>query len=329
MIIINNKTVFIISIKINYPEISMIKLFITLMLVFSISSYSQDFIFDEYGHDFNAYNKSTKNYKIYQYLNNDSANIKLTRTVKFDNKGHKIFESTNNYKFSKLAGIENYITNFFYIDSLLYKTETTYPNSTNKYFSNFRYNSKKQLINITSKKFEKEIKTKYKRNFTGDLIDEEDFETKPTWRIDLKKYFAYDKWGRIIKTIIPARFNKSQNIYKYYYFSGEKPIKIASYDNERLVWDEYREYHNESDYDYIRIWPDYGFKISEVCRSVGNVHFKFDSENKLIEISKPDYTGIRGNIKIKFSYNSEQQLKKVEIISIDNHVELTSLYIYD
>lgn len=303
--------------------------FITLTLLFSILSYSQDFIFDEYGYDFNKYNKSIKNYKVYQYLDNDSTNIKLTRTVKFDDKGRKIFESTNNYKFSKLTGIENYITNSFYIDSLLYKTETTYPNSINKYFSTFRYNSKKQLISITSKKFEKGFKTKYKRNSVGDLIDEEDFETKAKWTTDLKKYFEYDKWGRIIKTIIPAKFSKSQDIYEYYYFSGQKPIKITSYDKERLVWDEYREYHNENDYDYIRIWPDYDFKISEVCRSIGNVRFKFDSENKLIEISKPGYTGIRGNIKIRFSYTKDNLLKKVEIISVDNKVELTSIYVYD
>ncbi|WEK70922.1 MAG: hypothetical protein P0Y62_05045 [Candidatus Chryseobacterium colombiense] len=301
--------------------------FITLTLLFSILSYSQDFIFDD-GYDFNKYNKSIKNYKVYQYLDNDSTNIKLTRTVKFDDKGRKIFESTNNYKFSKLTGIENYITNSFYIDSLLYKTETTYPNSINKYFSTFRYNSKKQLISITSKKFEKGFKTKYKRSSAGDLIDEEDFETKAKWTTDLKKYFEYDKSGRLIKTTIPEKFKKSQNIY-YYYYLENTPIKITSYDKNRLVWDEYREYHNKNDYDYIRIWPDYDFKISEICRSIGKVSFKYDNQNNLIEISQPDYTGIIGNMKIRFSYSRENLLKKVEIISVDNQIELTSLYIYD
>lgn len=304
------------------------KFLITLSLIFSIYSYSQNFLFDQYGRDFNEYNKSTKNYKIYQFLENDSINIKLTKTVKFDDRGRKIFESSNNYKFSKLTGIENYITKFFYTDSLLTKTETTHPNSINKLYSTFSYNKHKQLISITLKKYEKGIKTTVKKTFEKELLDEEIFETKAKWTTDLKKYFEYDISGRLIKTTIPEKFKKSQNIY-YYYYLENTPIKITSYDKSRLVWDEYREYHNKNDYDYIRIWPNYDFKISEICRSIGKVSFKYDNQDKLIEISQPDYTGIRGNMKIRFSYTRENLLKKVEIISVDNQIELTSLYTYD
>jgi hypothetical protein len=66
---------------------------------------------------------------------------------------------------------------------------------------------------------------------------------------------------------------------------------------------------NKNDYDYIRIWPNYDFKISEIWRSIGKVSFKNDNQDKLIEISKPDYTGIRGNMKIRFSYTRENLLK--------------------
>lgn len=307
----------------------MSKFLTTLCIILSIHSYSQDFIFDKYGHDFNKYNNSTKNYKIYQFLESDSTNMKLVKTIKFDHKGRKIFEATNNYKFSKLTWEQDYITTSFYSENLLLKTETTFPNSINKLYNTFKYNNKKQLISLITKKYEKGIKTRVKKTSEGELLDEEIFETKAKWITDSKKYFEYDKWGRLIKTTIPEKFKKSQNIYQYYYYSGNNPIKITSYDKNRLVWDEYREYHNENDYDYIRIWPDYDFKISEICRSIGKVSFKYDNQNKLIEISQPDYTGIRGNMKIRFSYSKENLLKKVEIISVDNQIELTSLYIYD
>mgnify|MGYP000993594704 CR=1 FL=1 len=255
--------------------------------------------------------------------------MKLVKTIKFDHKGRKIFEATNNYKFSKLTWEQDYITTSFYSENLLLKTETTFPNSINKLYNTFKYNNKKQLISLITKKYEKGIKTRVKKTSEGELLDEEIFETKAKWTTDSKKYFEYDKWGRLIKTTIPEKFKKSQNIYQYYYYSGNNPIKITSYDKNRLVWDEYREYHNENDYDYIRIWPDYDFKISEICRSIRKVSFKYDNQNKLIEISQPDYTGIRGNMKIRFSYSKENLLKKVEIISVDNQIELTSLYIYD
>lgn len=309
--------------------IHMFKLLFTALIFFSIFSYSQDFIFNSSDYDFDKYNYSKKNYTIYQYLENDSTNTKLVKTVKFDDRGLKFFESTNDYKTSKLTFVHDHITKFVYKQNLLVKTETTFSNSINKIYSTFKYNRKKYPISITSKKFEIGIRTKVEKTSEGELLGEEKWETKAKWKIDLKKYFKYDKLGRLIKTNIPEKFNMSQNIYHYYYYSKNNPIKITSFDRERLIWDEYREYHNENDYDYTRIWPDSDFKISEICRDVGKVSFKYDNQNKLAEISKPDYTGIRGNIKIKFYYSNEKQLQKVEIISVDNQVELTSLYKYD
>lgn len=307
----------------------MSKFLFILLIQFPIFSYSQEFIFDESGYDFDKYNASKKNYKVYQFLDSDSLSGKISRIVKFDDSGHKVHESTINYKTSKLTFIHDHLTIFFYNDNLLVKTETTFPNSINKFYSTFEYNNLKQLISITSKKFEKRIKTKVEKTSEGELLGEQRWEIKARWTTDLKKHFKYDKWQRLVKTTIPEKYKKSQNIYYYHYYSENNPIKITSYDNEKLVWDEYREYHNKNDYDYIRVWPDYNFKISEVCRSIGKVSFKYDDENILREISKPDYTGVRGNIKIKFYYNDEKLLEKVEIISVDNIIELTSLYIYD
>jgi hypothetical protein len=277
----------------------MSKLLIILLTFFSIFSYSQDFIFDSSGYDFDKYNESKKNYKVYQFLGGDSLSGKMSKIVKFDDRGLKVHESTTNYKTSKLTFVHDHITNFFYNENLLVKTETKFSNSINKFYSTFKYNSLKQLTSITLKKFEKGIKTKVEKTSEGELLGEERWETKAKWTTDLKKHFIYDKWQRLVKTIIPEKYKKSQNIYYYHYYSENNPIKITSYDNEKLVWDEYREYHNKNDYEYIRVWPRYDFKISEVCRSVGKVTFTFDAENKILEISKPDYTGIRGNIKIK------------------------------
>ncbi|KQT17451.1 hypothetical protein ASG31_08565 [Chryseobacterium sp. Leaf404] len=306
----------------------MSKFLITLLTFSSLYAYTQDFIFDSSDYDFDKYNVSKKDYKIYQFLAGDSLSGKVSKIVKFNERGYKIYESTINYKTSKLTFVHDHIANFVYNENLLVKIETKFPNSINKSHSTFKYNSLKQLISITLKKFEKGIKTKVEKTNEGELLGEERWETKAKWTTDLKKYFKYDERQRIVKTIVPEKYKKSQNIYHYYYLD-KNPIKITSYDNERLVWDEYRQYHNEYDYDYIRLWPDYDFKISEVCTSIGKVTFIFDAEDKILEISKPDYSGIRGNIKIRFSYNDQKLLSKVEIISVDNKIELTSLYIYD
>lgn len=267
-----------------------------------------------------------RNYKIYQYFENDSLNGKISKIVKFNSKNQKTYEETNDYNFSKLTSISDYNATYFYKGFLLDKIETTYPNSVSRFLEKFKYNHKNKLICSISKSYEKRLKKNRKND--SDLISEEDYETKPSWKIDSKTNYKYDENGNLIETSIPTKFNKSQNVYRYTYYD-ENPIKISSYENERLIWDEFRQYINKTDYNFIRIWLDGDFNIIDTCKNFGKVSFKFDSRNRIEEISEPDITGIPGNVTTKFFYNSNGLIKKIEKYNTKNEIELTNVYIYD
>jgi|GEM_PF-6363906 hypothetical protein len=79
-----------------------------------------------------SFSQQKRNYKIYQFAENDSTNGHISKIVKFNNENLIIYEETIDFKFSRLSHITDYVENNYYKDSLLIKTETSYRNSIKK-----------------------------------------------------------------------------------------------------------------------------------------------------------------------------------------------------
>ena len=296
-----------------------------LFLIFVINCsflYGQEYFYDNLDND--KYNNAKKDYKIFQYFKSDSLHGKISKTVKFNAKKQKIFEETEDHKFSKLSGISDHKDFYTYKNDLLYKIETTYKNSENKFLQIYKYDRSKKLVYIFSKVYVKG----QKRKLDGDIFNEDIYDSKPKWKVYSKQYYKYDSDNNLIETYIPKVYNTPQNLYKYYYINN-KLIKTSSWENERLVWDEYRQYHNKNDYDFLRIWPENDLSFSDICSNIQKISFKYDSKDRILQISKPSLIGTTGNEVSIFYYNSEGSLNKIENYDEENKLELTNVYIYN
>lgn len=266
-----------------------------------------------------------RNYKIYQFTENDSANGHISKIVKFNNNNLIIYEETIDFKFSRLRAITDCIENNYYKDSLLIKTETTYRNSIKKQIVEFNYN-KNYLKNKIVKTYETRLKKK--KNHEDCLLDDEDFEKKPTWKTIFEEKIIYNSNGQKTERIVNEKEFNSQKRYLYFYNYDGLLTKIKLLEDDEIIWEEFREYLEKGNYDYIRLWKnEYSFK--DICRSIGKIRFVYDEKNLLIEMTKPDETGIRGDVKIKNYYNQNNELIKQERYNTENELEITHLYLYE
>lgn len=271
-----------------------------------------------------------KDYKVYQFEQYDSLNGHISKIVRFNKDGLKSYEELIDYKNSKLSGFSDYIDNHFYNDALLIKTETTYNNSERKAETTFEYNSDNQLIKEIFSSYERRLKKDLKKGVEyGDcIIEEEDYEKNPSWEIETEKYFKYNSKGQLIETYAPEKSQSRQNRYIYRYNYDGLIEKVTSLENDEVIWEEFRENFENGNYDYIRLWSN-EFTFKNVCRSVGSKRFQYDSRNNLIEKSRPDETGIRGIVKIRFYYDDNDVLIKTERYNTKDELEITHIYIYE
>jgi hypothetical protein len=273
-----------------------------------------------------SFSQQKRNYKIYQFAENDSINGHISKIVKFNNENLVIYEETIDFKFSRLSAITDYVENNYYKDSLLIKTETSYRNSIKKQIVEFDYNNK----NYLEKKIVKSYETRLKKNEKHEdcLLDDEDFEKKPTWKIITEEKLIYNSRGQKTEKIVDEKeFNRKKK-YLYFYNYDGLLTKIKLLEDDEIIWEEFRECFEKGNYDYIRLWKnEYTFK--DICRSIGKIRFVYDEKNLLIEMTKPDETGIRGNVKIQNYYNQNNELIKQERYNTENKLEITHLYLYE
>jgi len=278
---------------------------------------------------FIAFSQQKRNYKIFQFAENDSLNGHICKIVKFNERGLKSYEESIDYKFSKLVGRTDYIDKYYYKDTLITRIETN-RGEIYKSVTKLSYNNKNQLVKTKISDFETRLKKNIKKGIEfGDcIIEDDDFEKNPSWKTYKIEFIKYDSKGRKIETYIPENFDISQNRYLYSYNYDGLLEKITSLENNEIIWEEFRENFENGNYDYIRLWKnEYNFK--ELCRSVGKVRFFYNDKNLLIESTKPDETGIRGDVKVKYYYNEKNELIKEERYSTENILEITHLYLYE
>lgn len=278
-----------------------------------------------------SFSQEKNNFRIYQFEQNDSLKGHISKIVKYNSDGLKSYEELTNYKISKLSAISDYIDNYFYNDTLLVRIDKTFKNSENKAKTIFDYNSDNQLIKETISTYERRLKRKNKKIFDDDddcMIDEEDYEKKPSWKIIMEKYFKYNSKRQLIESYAPEKSESRQNRYLYRYNFDDEIEKVTSLENDEIIWEEFRENFENGNYDYIRLWSN-KFTFKNVCRSIGAIKYKYDDRNNLIESSKPDETGIRGYVTTKYYYNDNNSILKKERYNTKNELEVTHVYIYE
>ena len=275
---------------------------------------------------YNSFSQQKRNYTVYQYSGKDSLNGHICKIVKFNNKGLKSYEESIDFKKSKLSGITDYIENYFYKDTLLVKIEETFKDSEEKRVSEFKYNSKNQLIKETHKTFQRRLKERHEERDC--LIEDDDYEKKARWQTSYEIYYKYNSKGQKIEVYTNdiTYSRQKRSLYDYDY---EGVIsKITSFENNEITTDEFRINFENGNYDYIRLSKNY-YNFSDLSRDIGKIRFIFNDEKNLIEHTKPDETGIRGNVKHKYYYNNKRELIKEERYSTENELEITHLYVYE
>lgn len=99
-----------------------------------------------------------KSFKIFQFEKKDAINGHIAKIVKFNKKGLKVYEELNKYKTSSVHGFGDYIEHYFYKDTLLIRTETTYKKSDDKNLKISSYNKRNLLEMEEFKSFEEELR---------------------------------------------------------------------------------------------------------------------------------------------------------------------------
>lgn len=266
-----------------------------------------------------SFSQQRRNYKVYQFSEKDSLNGHVSKIVKFNEKGLKSYEELINFKKSELSGISDYIENYYYKDTLLVRIEENFKDSEDRRVSKFEYNSKNQLKKETHKNFQKKLK---ERN------DEDDYEKKPSQQLSYEIFYKYNSKGQKIEDYTKdISYNRQRKSLYDYDYNG-LISKITSFENNEITTDEFRVNFENGNYDYIRLTKNY-YDFNDLGRNIGQIRYIFDNKKNLIEYTRPDETGIRGNVKHKYYYNDGNELIKEERYSTEGKLEITHLFIYE
>ena len=286
---------------------------ITILLIFFIPFFS--------------ISQQKRNYKIYQFTENDSLHGHISKIVKFNNKGQKIFEELIDFKSSRAYGMSDYIENYFYQDTLLIKVEESFRNSISKRTTDYQYNSSNQLVEKEFKSFEKRLKKRTKRNQTC-IITEKDYYKNPTWKIESQIFYTYNSKNQQIEYYAPKYHWNSQNRYTYEYDENGKLSKEASFNHNKIIWEKYIE-NRINGYDYITNWDtEFNIESREDWPYYYEVRFYKDSNNNIIKQTETDKNG-NLEFEIRKKYNNLNEIIKEERYNGDGKLEITHNYIYE
>lgn len=274
-----------------------------------------------------SFSQQKRDYKVYQFVENDSLHGHICKIVKFNEKGLKSFEEIIDYKSSSVDGTSDYVENDFYQDTLLVKVEETYRNSENKRITDYKYNSNNQLIEKEFRGFEKRLKKRSGKNQTC-IITEKDYEKNPTWEIESQIFYKYNSKNQQIEYYAPKYHWDSQNRYTYEYDENGKLSKETSLNHEEIIWE--KKFENRvNGYDYIMSWRN-EFKIEsrKDWPYYYEVRFYRDSNNNIIKQTETDKNG-NLEFEIRKFYNNQNQIIKEERFNGDGKLEITHKYIYE
>lgn len=283
-----------------------------------------------------SFSQSKRNYKVFQFMGKDSLNGHISKIVKFNELGKKIYEKLIDFKSSKVDGIVDYEAKYFYKDTLLIKEEHSYNElGTKKSETTFKYNVNNLLVFEEDKTFERRLKKNIKKGIEyGDCtLEKSDYEKNPTWEISAQIYYKYNSKNQLIEKTAPKYYWDNQNRYLYEYDQNGKLIREISLHNDEELYDEHFE-HFDNCYDYFLKWHDdeslKNLKI--VSRKDWPYFYKVcDYKDEKGNLIKHTETDKEGNIEfeIKNYYNSKNELIKEERYNEKGELEITHNYIYE
>jgi len=233
--------------------------------------------------------------RYYQYAQNDSLNIKLTRSEQLDSLGRVAAVNSerfqiNNYTFTSSGKTyRHYDDNgkLIYVINHRRDPNISDPNIT---FSVQTYSVDK-LTNRKRYIFRSRIKEESKYNH---MLSSEDFEP-PTWQLESDEYFYYDERGRLIESNAPELFTSSQNRYTYTYDENDQLLKKTSYSGEKVIWKEHYTHRNDTT-SYERVWFNDG--KPDDSRTVLGFTEVYNSDGKIIY----EKTEREGEVSREFEY---------------------------
>ncbi|WP_422095688.1 hypothetical protein [Tenacibaculum sp. MEBiC06402] len=273
-------------------------------------------------------------FKVYQFLGNDSIKGHISRIVKHNSNGKISFEELINYKTSRNNGFIDVRKINFYKDTILIKTLKSYPKSksTEKDSSRteYKYNTKNQLIQETHFDYKRRLKKNIRKGIQyGDcIIEPSDYEEVPTWKITSQIKFTYNNKSKKTEYYASEHHWNNQNRYKYVYDEKNRIIKETSLDHNRVIWHKYYSYV-ENGYNYFLDW--YGeFKVNTISDwpYKYKIRFKTDSNGNKIEETKLNKDGSQ-NYRVVRTIDSFNRIETEKRYDSKDEIELTKIYIYE
>lgn len=233
-------------------------------------------------------NSQKRNFQIFQFQNNDSLKGHISKIVKFNEKGLKVYEELNGFKISTAEGIEDYMEHYFYKDTLMMKSETTYKNSDEKRITLNSYNKKNLLEKQEFRSFERRARKDVKKGFGFGkcIITGDDYEKTPSWKTISKIHYRYNSKNQKIEYFAPEAHWNSQNRYKYEYDSLGRKSKIISLENDTVLYEESISYKDGFE-EHNLVW----IKNKDFEPHHYFIYIKKDSNNNSIEIRQSNADG--------------------------------------
>lgn len=265
-----------------------------------------------------------KNFQIFQFEKKDSLNGHISKIVRFNEKGLKIYEELNDFKSSSVDGMGDYMEHYFYRDTLMMRSETAYKNSDEKRLTINSYNKKNLLETQEFKSFERRIRKDVKKGFgIGDcIITKDDYEKTPTWKTESKVHYSYNSKDQRIEYFAPEVHWSNQNRYKYEYDSLGRKSKIISLENDTVLYEESISYKDGIEERNL-VWArEKDFEPHHYFIST-----KKDSNNNPVEIRRSNADGTLEFIILK-SYDSSNRIVSEKRLDSEGNLEITHLYQY-
>lgn len=274
-----------------------------------------------------SFSQQKRNYKVFQFAENDSLHGHICKIVRFNDKGQKVFEELIDFKSSRVDGTSDYIENNFYQDTLLIKIEESGRNSERKRTVDYKYKSNNQLELVEFKTLERRLKKKSERNQTC-IITDKDYDKSSSWEIQSQIFYKYNSKNQKIEFYAPKYHWDSQNRYVYEYHEDGKLSKETSLNHDEIIYEKYFVNHING-YDYIMNWEN-EFKIEsrKDWPHYYEVRFYKDSNNNIIKQTETDKNGNLA-FEIRKFYNNQNQIIKEERYNGDGKLEITHKYLYE
>lgn len=276
----------------------------------------------------------TNRCNVYQYIQKDSLNKNIAKKIEYYSNGKIAKDKYTGYKTSTYISNSDATYLYDYKDGLKIQKRMI---KDNKVLSKtiLHYNKKSQLIKEVRYNLERRMRSDVYKGITspdGCIVTDEDYEKKPSWKIESIIHYQYDSSGRKTEYYAPSVHWSSQNRYTWTYNNYGKILEYRSYEHDRLIWVQKYSY-SDTNYQYTLTWYDREGQPKHLKEKKHEYtpqkthYFKLDKNGSVIEES---VTTEKNEIlnRTTTQYNEDGLIAKVVRYNKENNPEVTHLYEY-